>query len=74
MLRGAPRGHEGFRRKPESSYFKMFWTPAFAGVTPQKTFYETIKIPNSKRFGLVHWILEFRIYLEFGAWDLEFIL
>jgi hypothetical protein len=31
-----------FRRKPESSYFKMFWTPAFAGVTTQGTFYETI--------------------------------
>jgi len=26
-----------------SSYFKMFWTPAFAGETTQKTFYETIK-------------------------------
>jgi hypothetical protein len=23
------------RGKPESSYFKMFWTPAFAGVTLQ---------------------------------------
>jgi hypothetical protein len=22
----------------------MFWTPAFAGVTAQETFYETIKI------------------------------
>jgi hypothetical protein len=22
----------------ESSYFKMFWTPAFAGVTLQETF------------------------------------
>jgi len=22
-----------FRRKPESSNFRMFWTPAFAGVT-----------------------------------------
>ena len=22
-----------FRRKPESSYFRIFWTPAFAGVT-----------------------------------------
>jgi hypothetical protein len=28
----------------ESSYFKMFWTPAFAGVTLQETFYETIRI------------------------------
>ena len=28
---------------PESSYFKMFWTPAFAGVTLQETFYEIIK-------------------------------
>ena len=25
------------------SYFNMFWTPAFAGVTAQKTFYEIIK-------------------------------
>ena len=24
-------------------YFKLFWTPAFAGVTIQETFYETIK-------------------------------
>jgi len=24
---------------PESSYFKMFWTPAFAGVTLQEIFY-----------------------------------
>jgi hypothetical protein len=22
-----------FRRKPESSHFNSFWTPAFAGVT-----------------------------------------
>jgi len=22
-----------FRRRPESSYFNSFWTPAFAGVT-----------------------------------------
>jgi hypothetical protein len=29
---------------PESSYFKMFRTPAFAGVTIQGTFYRTIKI------------------------------
>ncbi|MCX5916306.1 MAG: hypothetical protein NTX30_06420 [Deltaproteobacteria bacterium] len=27
---------------PESSYSKMFWTPAFAGVTLQETFYEII--------------------------------
>jgi hypothetical protein len=26
------------------SYFNMFWTLAFAGVTTQKTFYETINI------------------------------
>jgi hypothetical protein len=25
------------------SYFKMFWTPAFAGVTLRETFYEIIK-------------------------------
>jgi hypothetical protein len=31
-----------FRRKPESSYFDKFWTPAFAGVTFQETFSETI--------------------------------
>ena len=39
-----------FRRKPESSYFKMFWTPAFAGVTLQETFYEIIKISNRSSF------------------------
>ena len=33
-----------FRRKPESSYFKMFWTPAFAGVTTQETFCEFIRV------------------------------
>jgi hypothetical protein len=32
-----------FRRKPESSNFKKFWTPAFAGVTLGAPFYETIK-------------------------------
>ena len=31
-----------FRRKPESSYFKTVWTPAFAGVTTIGTFYEVI--------------------------------
>jgi hypothetical protein len=36
-----------FRRKPESGYFKSFWTPAFAGVTLQETFYETIKAEES---------------------------
>src|SRR4030042_792529 len=35
--------NSSFRQKPESSYFKMFWTPAFAGVTTQETFYEIIK-------------------------------
>jgi len=30
--------------KAETSYFKAFWTPAFAGVTLQETFYETIKL------------------------------
>jgi hypothetical protein len=28
---------------PESSNFRMFWTPAFAGVTIQEIFYEIIK-------------------------------
>jgi hypothetical protein len=28
---------------PESSHFKMFWTPAFAGVTLQETFCKIIK-------------------------------
>ena len=35
-----------FRRKPESSIFRQFWTPAFAGVTGCGTFYEFIKLPN----------------------------
>jgi hypothetical protein len=35
--------NSSFRQKPESSYFKLFWTPAFAGVTTQETFYEIIK-------------------------------
>jgi len=29
---------------PESSYLKMFWTPAFAGVTIKMDFYEFIKL------------------------------
>ena len=29
-----------FRRKPESSLFEGLWTPAFAGVTGFRTFYE----------------------------------
>jgi hypothetical protein len=33
-----------FRRKPESSYFKAFWTPAFAGVTVLGAFYDFINI------------------------------
>jgi len=33
----------GFRRKPESSNSKKFWTPAFAGVTLGATFYENLK-------------------------------
>jgi hypothetical protein len=38
-----------FRRKPESSHFKAFWTPAFAGVTVYLTFYEIINIAGFKR-------------------------
>jgi hypothetical protein len=36
----------------ESSFFKMFWTPAFAGVTIQETFYETSKnwMPDKTAF------------------------
>jgi hypothetical protein len=32
-----------FPRRRESSLYKGFWTPAFAGVTAWETFYETIK-------------------------------
>ena len=32
-----------FRRKPESREEKDFWTPAFAGVTAEKAFYEVFK-------------------------------
>jgi len=28
----------------------MFWTPAFAGVTTQETFYETIDLEKLKKF------------------------
>jgi hypothetical protein len=31
-----------YRRKPGSSILNMFWTPAFAGVTRFRTFYETV--------------------------------
>jgi hypothetical protein len=33
-----------FWGKPEFSYFKQFWTPAFAWVALQGTFYEIINI------------------------------
>jgi hypothetical protein len=32
----------------------MFWTPAFAGVTLQKTFYETIQIRTTRIFFSSH--------------------
>jgi hypothetical protein len=35
---------------PESSYFKKFWTPAFAGVTPSETFYGIIIFGRSPEF------------------------
>jgi hypothetical protein len=37
-----------FRRKPESSYFKPSWTPAFAGVTLYETFYDSFNIKNQE--------------------------
>jgi len=43
LVKGEIPYNSSFRRKPESSYFEMFWTPAFAGVTMQETFYKTIK-------------------------------
>jgi hypothetical protein len=45
-----------FRRKPESSNIKNFWTPAFAGVTAWKTFYERI---NHWKFGILRFVLNF---------------
>jgi hypothetical protein len=36
-------------RRRESSLFKHFWTPAFAGVTVEGTFYEIINVTNRKR-------------------------
>ena len=35
-----------FPRRRESSIFGLFWTPASAGVTAMRTFYETIKIAD----------------------------
>jgi len=49
-----------FRRKPESIYLSMFWTPAFAGVTIQETFCGTVMIQqldNTKRINPVKRIL-----------------
>jgi len=37
-IRNPIKIRHSFWRKPESSYFKKFWTPAFAGVTIQETF------------------------------------
>jgi hypothetical protein len=39
----------------------MFWTPAFAGVTLQGTFYEAIKFPNLKYLGSGFGFLVIRI-------------
>ena len=36
-----PNHIESFRRKPESRFFKTFWTPALAGVTGEKGFLDT---------------------------------
>jgi hypothetical protein len=33
-----------FRRKPESSHFNSFWTPAFAGVTGLGLFTRQLKL------------------------------
>jgi hypothetical protein len=35
---------------PESIYFKMFWTPAFARVTLRETFYGIIKVEKRNEF------------------------
>jgi len=52
VLKARRKGHSRqAKRDPESSSFKMFWTPApapdpdpgFAGVTLQETFYEPSK-------------------------------
>ena len=52
-----------FPRRRESSDFRDFWTPAFAGVTVFGTFYECINIQCSKR-------LSAGGGLNFGHWDL----
>jgi hypothetical protein len=46
FVKSKKQAFPSFRRKPESSYFNMFWTPAFAGVTTQETFYETINFAS----------------------------
>ncbi len=42
------RKNPSFRRKPESSDSKKFWTPAFAGVTCGATFSEIINSKTSQ--------------------------
>jgi hypothetical protein len=37
------RSFMSFPQRRESSLYKGFWTPAFAGVTAWGTFYEAIK-------------------------------
>jgi hypothetical protein len=40
----------------ESSVFKYFWIPAFAGMTVKRTFYEAIKVDEAAwRFGAALW-------------------
>ena len=34
------------------SYFKTFWTPASAGVTPKLTFHESIEIDGPEKIGI----------------------
>jgi len=41
LVKNLPSLFSSFRRKPEPSYFKTFWTPAFAGVTFQLNLSET---------------------------------
>lgn len=50
LLKVKKTKESSFRRRPESSIFKMSWTPACAGETAFGNFYETIKTKTPKLF------------------------
>ncbi len=51
-----------FRRKPESSHFNSFWTPAFAGVTELGLFTKPSKLDELVK-SRIHQVLGVKCYV-----------